>query len=70
MIEQGTPFTWYFNDESRLTLSIFRSPVSGAYRLRRKENDLGYTCVIRTLSEHKTLEDAISASESLAITAK
>lgn len=70
MIEQGTPFTWYFKDEQRRELSIFRSPVSGRYRLCRKENDQGYTYLIRTLSSHETLEEAIAASELLLELAK
>ena len=70
MIQQRTPFSWAFTDEQRRKVSIFRSPVSGRYCLQRKENDQGYTYLIRTLSSHETLEQAIAASELLLELAK
>ena len=69
MIEQGTPFTWYFKDEQRKGLSIFRLPVCGSYSLRRIHKD-GNHWWNENLSSHETLEEAIAASELLLELAK
>ena len=62
MFIQGTPFCWHGNQSESYGLSVFRSPVSGLYRLQRETQLSDRHSVVATISSHQTLEEAMAAA--------
>ena len=65
MLEQGTPFTWYFTHPDLRDVSIFYSHVDRVYRLCRQTQLTDRDIEVSSLSIHSTLEDATQAAASL-----